>query len=382
MNDTGSIFTGFSDQDPHQSVSYFRRTIMIFKKIHSLIPFRRLFWLLLGIAVAVQVSVITYNHFSGFYVLDSLGHFGIRLAWGSLLSLIGSFLLAYPDLLAIYLLDQSWNWSSRPLVRIPVQIGITISIAWVASTIITTLSHSIGPYREGLLQILIYNGLIFSVLNIIMMMILEGWIFFIESARSKQRSEDLEQELSQIRFEVLKNQINPHFMFNSLNVLSSLIDKDRQTAQRFIDEFSSIYRYVLETIEQPVVTLDQELNFARSYMYLQQMRYGNHLHFSVDLPTHLLELLLPPLSLQVVLENACKHNRIDAAHPLFVNISHSDYQLVISNTIQRKQSGARSNGLGQQNLQKRYTLISDYAPQFRVSADRYTVTLPLIQEEF
>lgn len=170
-------------------------------------------------------------------------------------------------------------------------------------------------------------------------------------------------------------------MFNSLNVLSGLISKDTGKAQQFIDEFSHIYRYVLETIEQPVTTLEKELDFMRSYLFLQQIRYGNDLSYAVDIPAHLLQLILPPLSLQVVLENAIKHNVINESKPLKIEVFSHNKHLVVKNNIQPKISMGKSTGLGLKNLTKRYAMISAKEPVFSVDTNYYIAKLPLIDIE-
>lgn len=348
---------------------------------HPLIPFSKLFKLLLGVAFTIQLVVITYNHLSGYYELQDLSDFVFRMVWGTALSLLAAFFIAYPDLFIIHRLNSFSSWHRRVLPRIILQLILSLIVALVASTLITLFSHLINAYEEGLAPVLVKNGLIVSVANVVLMVILEAWIFFMESAESKKKTRDLEKELSQIRFEVLKNQINPHFMFNSLNVLSGLIDKDTDKAQEFIDEFSHVYRYVLETIEQPVVTVNEELNFIRSYMYLQQIRYGQNLQFSMDVPASLLGFYLPPLSLQVVLENAIKHNLISPEKPLQIEIFHKDQHLVVRNNVQSKRTGGRSTGVGQKNLLKRYQLISDRKPDFRMEQLHYRVSLPLLNSE-
>jgi LytS/YehU family sensor histidine kinase len=204
---------------------------------------------------------------------------------------------------------------------------------------------------------------------------------FWESQASQSKARELEQELSQIRFEVLKHQINPHFMFNSLNVLSGLIEQDKAKAQDFIDEFSMIYRYVLETIEQPVVSLKDELRFARSYLFLQQMRYGEGVQVSIDVPATYLDRLLPPLSMQVVLENALKHNIANTSQPLLIEVTIEKDALVVRNNWQPKVSNTYSAGLGQQNLTKRYQMVTQREPAFTMQADRYYVSLPLLNME-
>ena len=249
------------------------------------------------------------------------------------------------------------------------------------SVLITLFANLIKAYTEDLTTVLIYNALIYAVVNIILMIILEAWLFFIESDKAKTKAETLEKELTQIRFEVLKNQINPHFMFNSLNVLSGLIDKDVAKAQLFIDEFSHIYRYVLETIEKTVVSLNEELGFVRSYIFLQQIRYGEALIVNINLPADILHLLMPPLSLQVVLENAVKHNIIDSSKPLQIDISNEKEWLIIRNNIQLKISRGVSTGLGQKNMVKRYAMICENTPEFVVKTNHYIVRLPLIKSD-
>ncbi|OFY39150.1 MAG: hypothetical protein A2X18_03785 [Bacteroidetes bacterium GWF2_40_14] len=354
----------------------------LFNKANKIFPGGRLFRLLLTLVISIQVIIILYNHLSGFYVLGGIAHFFIRLGVGTILGLIAAYLVAIPDLYIISFLNKSFNWHKRTLARVVVQVSLAILLAVIASTLITILSHSISSYREGLGKILIYNALIFSVVNIMLMAIMEGWQFSMESTRAKKRAEKLERELSQVRFEVLKSQINPHFMFNSLNVLSGLIEKDSEKAQRFIDEFSQIYRYVLETIEKPVVSLGEELGFVRSYIFLQQIRYGGSLRLAVDIPSFFLHKLLPPLSLQTVLENAIKHNIVNDSQPLNIEIYAQDSWLYVKNNIQLKISAGRSTGIGQNNLLKRYSMISERLPYFMLGADSYIAKLPLIESEY
>ena len=352
--------------------------IMTNRLILQLIPFGKLFRTLLGIAFSLQLIIITYNHFTGYVEVNTPDHFVFRLLWGTLLSLMGAFLLAYPDLFIIRYLNSAFPWNKRPMGRILLQVNLAIILAVVVSICITLVSHLFSAYNESIGTVLIQNSLIVSVCNILLMVVLEAWIFFRVSSESKKVTKYLEKEMSQIRFEVLKNQINPHFLFNSLNVLSGLIEKDTEKAQRFIDEFSHIYRYVLDTIEQSLVTVKEELDFARSYMFLQQIRYGSNLEYYVDLPSHLLNGYLPPLSLQVVLENAIKHNLVSKEKPLQINIFQKNNKLVVRNTLQPKISAGRSNGIGQKNLIERYKIINLVMPDFRIETTHYQVSLPLI----
>ncbi len=180
---------------------------------------------------------------------------------------------------------------------------------------------------------------------------------------------------------MLNQQINPHFMFNSLNVLSGLNESDSKKAQQFGDKFALIYRYVLETIEQPVVSLKEELAFIQSYFSLQQIRYGESLSLEIDVSSEFLSRLLPPLSLQVVLENAIKHNIINENKPLTISVAKAEDTLVIRNKLQPRFSQSKSTGIGQSNVTKRYALIGRQVPRFIVKNNYYQVELPLLKPE-
>ncbi len=356
---------------------------MFLNNIHRYFPFRKLFSLLLILAIIIQIIVITYNHYSGYYILDGYPHFFLRLLRGSLLSLAGGFLIAYPDLYVIRYINSLMPWRKRIFMRIyyrTLLISFALLISIVISTLITLLANWLNPYTEDFGRVLIYNAMIYAVANILLMSILEGLIYYTVSIKAEQIAENLKEELSQIKFEVLKSQINPHFMFNSLNVLSGLINVDVVKAQLFIDEFSQIYRYVLETIEQPVVTLEKELEFMRSYLFLQQIRYGESLTHTVDVDSAMLQMVVPPLSLQVLLENAIKHNIVNESKPLKIEIYSSDIYLIVKNNIQPKISGT-SNGLGLKNLIKRYALISTTEPSFKVINNYYVAKIPLIKTD-
>lgn len=347
----------------------------------TILPHKLLIRLLIGISVLIQVVVITYSHVSGYYAVQGWMQFASKLTIGSLLTFLGTLLLTYPNLLIIRFLNHHFSWNDRTIVRVTIQLLFVALIGSIVSVMMTSLAHLLSSYVEPLREVLINNALIFSVCNLMLMMILEGWIFFIERAKSRKTAEELEREMSDIRYEVLKTQINPHFMFNSLNVLSGLIEMDKQKAQRFISEFSQLYRYVLETIDQYVVTVEDELRFARSYMYLQQIRYGQHLRFSVELSGATTRLYLPALSLQIVLENAIKHNLVSKDRPLSIAIFERNRNLVVRNTLQLKKSGAHKSGIGQLNLTKRYALISSKQPAFSIRTDCYEAKLPLLIED-
>ena len=354
---------------------------MSYKKIYQLIPFPKLIRLLIILCIIIQLVIISYNHLTGFYHVTGIIDFLIRLIYSTILSVFASLLIAYPDLFSIDLLNKKFSWDQHIISRIVVQLLFTILIAIVIAIFITILADYIDPYDEELTHVMINNSLIMIVINLILMIILEGWIYFNESYKAKIKAENLERELTAIRFDVLKSQINPHFMFNSLNVLSGLISKDTKKAQEFIAEFSMVYRYVLETIEKSLVNLEDEIDFLRSYIYLQQIRYNQNLKINIDLPSDIFHQYLPPLSLQLLIENAIKHNMISHSQPLQIKIYYEDRWLIIKNNIQSKVSKGTSTRLGHKNLIKRYALISKKLPQFKIVNNSYIAKIPLIEDE-
>lgn len=332
-------------------------------------------------AIAVQIIIISYNHFNGYFRLEGAFDLLIRLLYSSVFTFAGGLLLAYPDLFLIRFLNRIFPWKESPLKRIGIELLFLVIFGLIISIAITLLAHAVDPYDEGLLNVLWVNMLITVVVNLFLISALEGIIFFREGEASKRKAVEMQQEIGQLKYEVLKNQINPHFMFNSLNVLSGLIDYDTEKAQRFVEEFSSVYRYVLETIEKPVVSVREELSFIRSYMFLQKMRYGGNLSFAINLEEKYANYYLPPLSLQLVMENAMKHNIINNSHQLFIEIFQKNGKLLVRNNMRAKISSSGSFGVGQLNLKKRYEMIWHEKPVFRVETNHYVAELPLIKPD-
>lgn len=190
------------------------------------------------------------------------------------------------------------------------------------------------------------------------------------------------QEKAQIlsQFEILKNQINPHFLFNSMNLLAALIPEDPAKAVEFTHRFSRVYRRLLELREQTVVDLRQELEFTDSYLYLQKMRFADSLKVEVDVPDSFGRHCLPPFSLQILLENAVKHNVVSVQQPLLIRIGISPGdKLEVRNNLQPRSTPAESTRLGLEILKTRYALITPEPVEFEKTDTFYAVRMPLIE---
>jgi two-component system LytT family sensor kinase len=195
----------------------------------------------------------------------------------------------------------------------------------------------------------------------------------------KEREELLRVNL-QSRFDSLKQQVNPHFLFNSINTVSSLISIDPARAKKFLAEMSKVYRYLLKANEEELTTLDKELDFLRSYFHLLKTRFGDGLQMQTAITDDSRNDLLPVLSLQLLLENAVKHNVIEPQRPLIITIeSVSGDFLSIRNNLQKKLNVVDSNKVGLSTIIARYTLLKQGEPVIRQTETEFIVLLPLIK---
>jgi sensor histidine kinase YesM len=229
----------------------------------------------------------------------------------------------------------------------------------------------------------LYNALLFGIAgNIIANVVHEAVYTFDRWSQTLSETEKFRRANLQSQLEGLKQQVNPHFLFNSLNSLSSLIDVDPERAEQFIEELSSVYRYLLQTNTNELTTLETELRFIQSYYHLQRTRYGNGLSLQTEIADHYLSLLLPPLTLQLLVENAIKHNIVAADQPLHIIIQTTDTgQLQVINNLQLRQTRILSNGVGLVNIATKYQLLGHGQLEAGIVDERFVVTLPLLTSQ-
>ncbi len=183
------------------------------------------------------------------------------------------------------------------------------------------------------------------------------------------------------QFETLKNQIDPHFLFNSLNVLSSLIEENPENAQRFTISLSKIYRYVLEQKDKELVPLQEELDFAKTYMKLLTIRFENSLTYSLPETVIDQDCKVIPLSLQLLLENTIKHNIVSDMQPLHISVFIEGDYLVISNNLQKKEVLQSGEGVGLKNIVSRYAILTSKLVTIESSASSFKVKIPILTKE-
>lgn len=183
------------------------------------------------------------------------------------------------------------------------------------------------------------------------------------------------------KFESLKNQIDPHFLFNSLNVLSSLIEENPENAQKFTTSLSKIYRYVLEQKDKELVTVQEELLFAKTYMNLLKMRFENSITFELPENFDNPEAKVVPLSLQLLLENTIKHNVVSEQKPLHIKIFVKDNFLVVENNLQKKEVLQDRKGVGIQNIVDRYSILTKRGVVIEESKNHFIVHIPILTKQ-
>jgi hypothetical protein len=180
------------------------------------------------------------------------------------------------------------------------------------------------------------------------------------------------------QYNSLKQQINPHFLFNSLNSLSSLIAVDPQRAEKFVEEMSGVYRYLLQSSRDELSPLGAELDFLNSYLHLLTTRFGTALQARIDVPNQWLNHRIPPLTLQLLVENAVKHNVVSAKQPLFLHITVENGCLAVANNLQPKTLKMPSEKIGLANIMARYRLLHQPDVVVENTGSQFVVRLPLI----
>jgi len=194
--------------------------------------------------------------------------------------------------------------------------------------------------------------------------------------------ERLRKEQLQAQLASLRNQVNPHFLFNSLNTLASLIPEDPGSAVNFVQKLSLVYRHILDIQEDELISLRKELESASAFGFLLSTRFGENLRIVTEVPEAYLDWKVAPLSMQILIENAVKHNIVSSRHPLGIWIRVNDNAMLeVSNTFQKKQQEQEGSGTGLSNIRKRYSILTGEEPHIHQTSDRFVVELPLIGPE-
>lgn len=279
-------------------------------------------------------------------------------------------------------------WQLRK--RWPAQSDYTRRIVWTSAAVltftvlfclITESNFGFSLSREVLDMRPTTSELLFASLTITVtvMAIYEAIYAVARWKESLVESSRLRKANMQAQLETLKNQVNPHFLFNSLNTLATIIPEDPDRAVTFVEKLSKVYRYILEIRKRELITLAEELECITAYGFLLEMRFGENLRVHIDIPAERMQDHIVPLSLQILMENAIKHNVVSASKPLRIHISlNKEGDVMVSNNLQKKQLVKDSTGSGLNNIDSRYNLLTGKRIEVITTQDHFRVIIPLV----
>lgn len=275
-------------------------------------------------------------------------------------------------------LEKLYPWQEKPKPRLIAEFVLTSLSSIILSSFIGYLFYTFYADCENPAP-LIFDIVIKSwVINTIATAIYEGVFLQRQWRTALINAEKLKQENLQSQFAALKNQVNPHFLFNSLNTLATIIPENSDQAVEFVEKLSSVYRYLLQYKDDETVDLKTEIDCIEAYFFLQKIRFGNNLHVHINIAPAHYGKQIPPLTLQILVENAIKHNIISSQKPLFIDIYVDENgMLATQNNLQKKKSVESSTKIGLQNLINRYNYIFGKPIEIFETPQHFIVKVPL-----
>jgi len=303
------------------------------------------------------------------------------------ISCLYSFGLGFGNGFINFLLDRKWDWLEQTNLR--VYYGILVTILYTVPVVLGINYYIFMvlqdmPLKEFFGERMFWVHLFYVILSLGVSTFMQARSFMVKWKQAS-KFEITQQKIiagtANAKFESLKNQIDPHFLFNSLNVLSSLIEENPDNAQRFTTSLSKIYRYVLEQKDKELVSVEDELSFAKTYMNLLKMRFENSLFYELPQTDINPDAKVVPLSLQLLLENTVKHNVVSEQKPLHIRIFVDGDYLAIQNDFQKKEVLQDRQGVGLQNIVNRYGIITNRKVVIEQNEENFTVKIPILTKQ-
>ncbi len=238
--------------------------------------------------------------------------------------------------------------------------------------------YEVAGSNLSVADILIHSNSAALFCTIMIIAIYESIYFMNELRHSVEETENLKRENLAAQLNALRTQVNPHFLFNNLNTLCSLIPENPEHAVNFVQQLSKVYRHILEVKDEKSISLKDELDVLNAYTFLLKTRFDKNLEVNINIPPGKMQKRIVPLSLQILMENAIKHNIVSSDKPLHIDVFTENGSLVISNNLQMKKQVNESTGIGLDNIRNRYKLLSDTPVKVTENETNFTVSIPLI----
>ena len=333
-----------------------------------------------GLKVSLKMTLI----FALFFALINQEFSLNSISYTFLMSAMYSFGLGFGQGIIHDYLSNRWDWIEHTNTRI--WVGIITTVLYTVPVVLL-IDYVNFILISGNNPDLFFTGgylwqhIFFIILSFGVSAFIHARGFMIEwknSVKKESTKQEIVAKTETAKFESLKNQLDPHFLFNSLNVLTSLIGENPQQAERFTTKLSKVYRYVLEQRSKDLVPIEEELKFAKTYMELLGMRFEEAVQFNIPDTISNNELKIVPLSLQLLLENAVKHNVVSTSKPLTIHIYEEGNYLIIANNVNPKEAIGKSTKVGLQNIVDRYGLITDKGVKIENYNKIFRVSLPLL----
>ncbi|WP_456423916.1 2TM domain-containing protein [Lutibacter sp.] len=334
----------------------------------------------ISLIIAIAIFIIERLFFTGGFnepINELVKIFGIHFMYAFVLTVINSYFF--------YFIGKKISWDEHATKRLVIgALGSVIltMIALVLLRFVTIVIISGNPIEQFLTDKYASSYYVFGLVITLFVTLIFHTIFFYKALTEKKVNEQqIVAKTETAKYESLKSQIDPHFLFNSLNVLTSLIEENPKQAEKFTTKLSKVYRYVLEQKNKDLIELDEELHFAKTYMELLKMRFENAVTFEIPEKASNSEFKILPLSLQLLLENTIKHNVVSEENPLKVSIAEVDGYLVVKNNYNPKTILTKGTKVGLKNIIDRYNLITLKKVVIEKTTNQFIVKLPLLTQK-
>ncbi len=326
---------------------------------------------LLGFGIALALNPQCFTSFEN-----------IVTNWKTIfLSVLYTYILGYGCTFIITKVEKKYSWLEQPKKKFLLHFLSLTIFSFIVSAILFYVFATLMFEGEKWLTIsqVLNQAKLPAFISVSIATFFTGTDFLKNWKQEAVRAERLEKEKIATQYESLRNQVNPHFLFNSLNALSELVYENQDLAVKYIRQLSQVYRYVLDSRNNEVATLKSEMDFMESFIFLQKIRFGENLNIDIGVEKSESWYILP-LSLQILMENAIKHNVVSEANPLYISITQEDNYLIFKNKIKKKKSMDTGTGIGLENIKMRYKYLTELPVKIEQSETEFKVEIPILKE--
>ncbi|WP_424960952.1 sensor histidine kinase [Ekhidna sp.] len=340
------------------------------------------------LSILVISAALEAEYFVELWIYDELSHISVPVVISAYLAfLLQTFiqllLICFINVWIITILEKKYPWGQHFILRSIIEFFTTTLVAWIITipvVIYIDYGYLIPLFRfesDSAAITLYYNLLYITVINALFIVTYEVVFLYGERNRIKLDYEQSRSKAILAQFEALKNQVNPHFLLNSMHTMVELINHDQIKARKFCEEFINIYRTVLTLEGELLIPINEEISFVKSYIELYQIQFEGQLKVDFDIGSNI-EGSIPPFSLQLLIENAFKHNSMSKDRPLLISVKKANGYIEVVNETIPKSSGSTSTKVGLTNLKERYSLLGDYEVVIDSNDTHFKVFLPIL----